>query len=65
MRSTVRRVEVDSINLRSNQKSIENDKLTDSLCVLVSLVLSGSTRVFTVVGELVSESVSGDSVAAK
>lgn len=37
---------------------------TDGLGVLVRLVLGGSSRVLSVVGELVSESVSGDRVAA-
>jgi len=53
------------ISFDSTKNLIENRKLTDSLGVFVGLVLSGSTRVFTVVGELVSESVSSDSVAVK
>lgn len=39
--------------------------LTDGLGVFVGLVLSGGTRVFTVVGELVSETVSSNGVAVK
>lgn len=52
----------DDEDLALRVRSTSSDQVNDRLGVLVSLTLSGSTRVFTVVGEFMSESSCGDSV---